>query len=540
MSAAAISSLQRERTLQAMESQRFDVAIIGGGITGAGLARKAALSGLSVALVEAEDFASGTSSRSSKLIHGGLRYLAMGEVNLVRETALERKVIFRMAPHLAERRWMVLPVRSRASQLKFRAGITFYEKLGAVEQEDLHHSWSKRDLEQHEPALDRSEYPYACAYREYVTDDARLVIANLRAAAAHGAQLLNHAPATDIIVEGGRAVGVEATCGPGGRLFRIRAGCVVNAAGPWVDAVRRMDDAAAPTQLHLSKGVHVVLPASRVQLRNIVVMNARDRRSIFAIPQREVVYIGTTDTTYDHGPQVWPDISRDDVDYLLEPLGRYLSVEPPTVRDVTAAWAGLRPLVAQPGKKPTDISRADEVLVSPTGVVTVAGGKLTGYRPTVERVLQDVARVLDRTLLDVEEGPLPGGDFDGDLDRLAGSLTGEFGVTDRAAARLARLYGCEAADVLRLGAAPLADESPMLEGEVDWAVQEESAGRLEDVIYRRTRMALYDADATPPIVEPAAKRMASLLNWDPGRTEDEIARTRARLAEDVQFDGGLT
>ncbi|HET6616132.1 MAG TPA: FAD-dependent oxidoreductase, partial [Dehalococcoidia bacterium] len=277
-----------------MESQRFDVAIIGGGITGAGLARKAALSGLSVALVEAEDFASGTSSRSSKLIHGGLRYLAMGEVNLVRETALERKVIFRMAPHLAERRWMVLPVRSRASQLKFRAGITFYEKLGAVEQEDLHHSWSKRDLEQHEPALDRSEYPYACAYREYVTDDARLVIANLRAAAAHGAQLLNHAPATDIIVEGGRAVGVEATCGPGGRLFRIRAGCVVNAAGPWVDAVRRMDDAAAPTQLHLSKGVHVVLPASRVPLRNIVVMNARDRRSIFAIPQREVVYIGTT------------------------------------------------------------------------------------------------------------------------------------------------------------------------------------------------------------------------------------------------------
>jgi glycerol-3-phosphate dehydrogenase len=283
-----------------------------------------------------------------------------------------------------------------------------------------------------------------------------------------------------------------------------------------------------------------VLPASRVPLRNIVVMNARDRRSIFAIPQREVVYIGTTDTTYDHGPQVWPDISRDDVDYLLEPLGRYLSVEPPTVRDVTAAWAGLRPLVAQPGKKPTDISRADEVLVSPTGVVTVAGGKLTGYRPTVERVLQDVARVLDRTLPDVEEGPLPGGDFDGDLDRLAGSLTREFGVTDRAAARLARLYGCEAADVLRLGAAPLADESPMLEGEVDWAVQEESAGRLEDVIYRRTRMALYDADATPPIVEPAAERMASLLNWDPGRTEDEIARTRARLAEDVQFDGGLT
>lgn len=536
-SSAAISSLDRERTLQAMESERFDVAIIGGGITGAGLAHKAALSGLSVALLEAEDFASGTSSRSSKLIHGGLRYLAMGEVGLVRETALERKVIFRLAPHLAERRWMVLPVRSRASLLKFRAGITFYEKLGAVEQEDLHHNWSKRDLERNEPALDRSEYPYACAYREYVTDDARLVIANLRAAAARGARLLNHAAATDIIVEDGRATGVEATCALSGRSLRVRAGCVVNAAGPWVDAVRRLEDPDAATQLHLSKGVHIVLPASRLPLRNIIVMNARDRRSIFAIPQRDVVFIGTTDTTYEHGPQVWPDISRDDVEYLLEPLGRYLSAPTPAVSDVTAAWAGLRPLVAQPGKKPTDISRADEVLVSPTGVVTVAGGKLTGYRPTVERVLQDVARVLDRTLADVEEGPLPGGDFDGDLDRLARSLTDEFGVTDRAAGRLARLYGAEASGVARLGCAPLAGDSPVLAGEVDWAVTEEGASRLEDVIYRRTRMALYDRDATSPVIEPAAKRMASLLTWNPGRTSEEVERTRGRLAADLQFDG---
>lgn len=522
-----------------MESERFDVAIIGGGITGAGLAHRAALSGLSVALVEAEDFASGTSSRSSKLIHGGLRYLAMGEVSLVRETALERKVIFRLAPHLAERRWMVLPVRSRASLLKFRAAITFYEKLGAVEKEDLHRNWSKRDLEDNEPALNRSEYPYACAYREYVTDDARLVIANLRAAASYGAHVLNHAPATNIIVEGGRAAGVEATCALTGRSFRIRAGCIVNAAGPWVDAVRRMDEPDADTQLHLSKGVHIVLPASRLPLRNIVVMNARDGRSLFAIPQRDVVFIGTTDTTYEHGPKVWPDVSRDDVEYLLEPLGRYLSVAPPAVSDVNAAWAGLRPLVAQPGKKPADISRADEVFVSPSGVVTVAGGKLTGYRPTVERVLEDVARVLDRTLPDVGECALPGGDFDGDLDRLARSLVDEFGVSDRAAPRLARLYGREAADVAGRGRAPIAAGSPMLEGEVAWAVQEEGASRLEDVIYRRTRMALYDAADTPAVIGPVAERMARLLDWDTARAAGEVERTRARLACDLEFDGSF-
>jgi len=534
---AAISTLDRERTLQALESERFDLVVIGGGITGAGLARRATLSGLSVALLEGEDFASGTSSRSSKLIHGGLRYLAMGDVGLVRETALERKAIFRLAPHLAERRWMVLPVQSRAALLKFRAAVTLYEKLGSVEREDLHHNWSSRDLEREEPLLDRSRFPYACAFREYLTDDARLVLANLRAAAASGARLINYAPVRGIPVEKGHAVGVEATCGLTGRSFRVRASCVVNAAGPWVDAVRRMEEPDAPAQLHLSKGVHVVLPASRLPLRNILVMNARDGRSLFAIRQRDVVFIGTTDTTYEHGPQVWPEISIDDVEYLLEPLTRYLSVEPLTRSDVTAAWSGLRPLVAQPGKKPADISRGDEVLLSRAGVVTVAGGKLTGYRPTVERVLESVARVLGRELAAADEGPLPGGDFDGDLGRLARSFVEEFGISEPVGARLARLYGCEAPEVARLGATPVAGSAPLLTGEIDWSVTKEGAARLEDVVYRRTRVALYDSEAGPHIVEPVARRMADLLGWDPRRISNEVERTRGRMAADLSFGG---
>lgn len=537
---AAISALDRERTLGALASESFDLVVIGGGITGAGLARRAALSGLSVALLEREDFASGTSSRSSKLIHGGLRYLAMGQVRLVRETARERKMIFRLAPHLAERRWMVLPAGSRAALLLFRAAVTFYEKLGSVGGEDLHHNWSGRDLEREEPLLDRSRYPYACAFREYLTDDARLVLANLRAAASSGARLLNHASVDGITVENGRAVGVKATCALTGQSFRVRASCVVNAAGPWVDAVRRMEEPRASAHLHLSKGVHVVLPATRLPLRNILVMNPGDGRSIFAIPQRDVVFIGTTDTTYEHGPQVWPGISIDDVEYLLRPLPRYLSVEPLSRRDVTAAWSGLRPLVAQPGKKPTDVSRRDEVLVSRAGVVTVAGGKLTGYRPTVERVLGSVALVLGRELPAADEGPLPGGDFDGDLDRLARSLAGEFGISESVSGRLARLYGCEAAEVASLEAKPVAENAPLITGEIDWSVMKEGAARLEDVIYRRTRAALYDSDAVPRIVEPVARRMADLLGWSPQRTSDEVEGTRARMAADLNFGGTTT
>ncbi len=530
-----ISASARTQTLAALESESFDLVIIGGGITGAGLAREATLRGLSVALLEARDFASGTSSRSSKLIHGGLRYLAMGDVGLVRETALERKVIFRLAPHLAERRWMVLPTRSRTGLLKFRAAVAAYEKLGAVAEEDTHSNWGASELEREEPLIDRGTYPYACAYREYLTDDARLVVANLRAAAESGARVLNYAEADGISLEGGKVSAVEAECRLTQRRVRIRASCVVNAAGPWVEAVRRLEQPTAKDLLHLSKGVHICLPAARVPLRNILLLNCSDGRSIFAIPQGEVVYVGTTDTSWHHGPTLWPDITAQDVEYLLEPLPRYLNVDPLQPSDVTAAWSGLRPLVAQPGKKPKDISRKDEILVGESGVVTVAGGKLTGYRRTVERILDSVGEVLGRELADVDEAPLPGGDFDGDLARLAGDLSERFRLEPDLAARLSRLYGTEAEEIVRLGDTALAEGTPVLSGEVDWAVLYEGAARVEDVIYRRTRTALYEPETGNAIVDAVATRMASLLDWTRERTADEAAQTRKRLQADLTF-----
>ena len=531
-----ISSLDRAKAIDALERESFDLLLIGGGITGAGTAFEAARRGLKVALLEASDFAAGTSSRSSKLIHGGLRYLALGEVGLVRETALERKAIYRLVPHLAEPRWMVLPARSRAVAAKFRLALTTYEKLGAVDRADVHGNWGPRELERELPLLDRKAHPYGVAYREYLTDDARLVLANLRGAAARGAVALNYAPAIDVLHEGERVCGVEARCSESGRGFRVRARCVVNAAGPWVEAVRRLDQAGAPPWLHLSNGIHVSLPFERLPLRHILMMQTMDRRTIFAIPRGEVTYLGTTDTTYEGGPELWPEIREEDVAYLLEPVARYFRTEAPRVDEVIGAWAGLRPLVAQPGKAPSEISRKDEIVVGPGGLVSIAGGKLTGYRPMARSVLRSVAEVLGETLPEPDDDEvLPGGDFDGDLDTLAQRLADGAELEADAVRPLARLYGTEAERVLALGAEPLVGSARLLAGEVDWAVLEEGALSVNDVLYRRNRSALWAPDTARAAAEPVARRMAELLGWDDARTRAEADALRGRMAADLAF-----
>jgi glycerol-3-phosphate dehydrogenase len=534
---AVLSSLDRAATLERFERERFDLAVIGGGIAGAGIAREAALRGLSVALLEADDYASGTSSRSSKLIHGGLRYLAQGEVALVRETALERVRIQRLAPHLAESRWMLVPTRSRASLLKFRAGIGVYERLGDVAEPDRHRVWSGDELAQEEPLLDSARTPWACAYREYLTDDAHLVLANLRAAAGGGAALLNHAPVSGIVLEASRATGVEARCALTQRRVRVNARGVINAAGPWVDAVRRLEAQDADVRLHLSKGVHVVLPAERLPLRHLLILQARDGRSIFAIRRDECVYVGTTDTTWPGGETHWPGIEPDDVLYLLEPLARALRGAPPTPDDVVAAWAGLRPLVAEAGKAATEVSRRDEVWIGPGGVVSVAGGKLTGYRPMARRALERAAQTCGLALAPapVEDPPLPGGDFSGSLDALVSRLARETGLSAQTAARLARLHGAEAFEIAARDGAALVAGQPLLRAEVDFAVEREGALRLEDLLYRRLCSALYVPASRETAVAAAAAQMATRLGWSDAQREAEVSRVRARLSEDLGF-----
>ncbi len=531
------ASSQRSAALADLERRRFDLIVIGGGITGAGIAREASRRGLEVALFDATDFAAGTSSRSSKLIHGGLRYLAMGDVATVRATALERKVIHRLAPHLAEPHWMLVPTRSRAGLLKVRAGVTTYEKLGAVEQADRHFNWGQDDLAEHEPTLDRDLYHHACVYREYLTDDARLVLANLRAAAAAGAVVLNHAPVEAITKEGARADGVEVACQVSGARARVRGRCIVNATGPWVDSLRALEDDSAAPRLLLSKGVHIVLRRERLPVRHILILDTRDKRSIFVIPRGRSVYVGTTDTTYDRGHEVWPEIRLEDVRYLLEPLERSFTVDPLGPRDVFAAWAGLRPLIFKEGSKsPSEIPRKDEVWIGPAGMVTIAGGKLTGYRPMAQATLETAAEAAGFRLGEApDEQALPGGEFGGDVDALAAELARGSDLAGSTATRFARLYGSEAHQVLALGAEPLTPDPDVLTGEVDWAVREEWAVQLADVVYRRLRPALYHPEAREAGLEPIARRMGSLLGWDAETERREIAETRALLDAELAF-----
>jgi glycerol-3-phosphate dehydrogenase len=532
-----LDATAREDALDRLEREHFDCVVIGGGITGAGIAREAALRGQSVALLEASDYAAGTSSRSSKLIHGGLRYLAMGDVALVRSTALERKKIHALAKHLAEPRWLVVPAGGRAALFKLRAGITAYEKLGAVEGRDLHRNWGRAELAENEPLLAGKRFGFACVYREYVTDDARLVLATLRAAAGAGAAVASRVAVEAILREGERSSGVEAVCRESGRRLRVRARAVINAAGPWVDAVRRLEDAVAKPLLHLSKGVHIVFAADRLAVRHMLILPASDRRTIFVIPRLGVVYVGTTDTTHPHGSELWPAIDAGDVAYLLATLNDNLSLDPLGPDDVIAAWAGLRPLIAQPGKAPHEISRRDEVLVGPAGVVTIAGGKLTGFRPMAQETLERAAQIHGLRLAsrEGEPPPLPGGDFAGDIEALAGRLARERALAPETALRLALCYGGEASALLAGGAEPLVPGSPILAAEVDWAVRVEGALSLEDVHYRRTRAALYHPEAREAGLAPTARRLSVLLGWSPEREAAELAGVRARMAADLAF-----
>jgi glycerol-3-phosphate dehydrogenase len=534
---AAISTLERSASLQTLARETFDLVIIGGGITGAGVAREAARHGLTVALLEAEDFASGTSSRSSKLIHGGLRYLERGEVALVRKTALERKEIYRAAPHLSEPRWMVIPTPGRTLLYSLRLAVTTYERLGAVAREETHRAWSGSTLGEEEPLLNRAAFPHALAYREYLTDDARLVLANMRSAAASGAVVLNHAPVVGLLRSGDRALGVEARCTLTGATIEVRGRVIVNAAGPWVEALQKLENPEAAPLLHLSKGIHVSIPASRLPIRNLLVLTAKDKRRIFAIRRGDVVYIGTTDETHGHGAQVWPKIELAEVEYLLEPIPRYFTCEPLTPADVIGAWAGLRPLIADPTKKdPTELSRRDELLIGPLGIISVAGGKLTGFRGMARRVLESVAERLGRTLApDAEpDEPLPGGNFDGDLDALAGRLAAGHGLGEHSSARLALLFGAEAEQVLALGAQEVVPGSGCVDGEVRFAIEHEGAATLEDVLYRRTRLPLYGLEPRQAI-EPLATRMSVVLGWDAERVNREIAQAHARIDDDLGF-----
>lgn len=500
----------RQGTFAAVDGQQFDLIVIGAGITGAGVARDAALRGLSVALIEAADIASGTSSRSSKMIHGGLRYLAQGDVNLVREAASERQVLRRIAPHLARMSTFYIP-GSVGGTTKMRAGLATFERLGKVPKAERHEVLDEAELLEREPTIKPGRFASAVAYPEFLTNDARLTLANVRSAAAAGAAVLTHAPVQQVLVEQGRAVGVVCEGSlPGETVGAVLRGqVVVNAAGPWVDAIRALEDEAAPGRLTITKGIHVVLPHDRLPVRDTVTTVGRDKRPVFAVRVGPITYLGTTDTFYP-ADDLWPTIERSDVDYLFDAIADTFAGPRLEPGDVVSMWAGIRPLIAQQGKKPSEISRRDEVWTGPAGVLSIAGGKLTAYRTMAERVVDSVVEQLgvSASACRTADDPLVGGG--GDLSAVGRA------VND---GRLIELWGDEAAAIVADGGDVAA--------EVRHAVLREGALRLEDYWVRRAARAWFTLDPIGPALDQAAAEMAALLDWNRDRTAAEIEHCRS-------------
>ena len=538
MRAAALARLEREE---------FDLLVIGGGITGAGVARDAALRGLRVALVERRDFACGTSSRSSKLIHGGVRYLQHGDVGLVMEAATERRAVRRLAPYLARPMQMLMPVASRSGYAKLSVGLWTYDRMARVAEEERYRMLDRDEALRSEPLLQPEGLYGAALYYEYLTDDARLVLATVKRAAALGAVAVNYAAARRFIVQDGRIVGALVADTIGDQEIPVRARAVVNAAGPWVDDVRMLS-CNEERRLHLTKGIHVLLRHERLPVSRIVVMMARDHRPVFVIPRGPVVYLGTTDTDYE-GPLDNPAITQEDATYLLEAVARTFSIPPVRLDEVTGAWAGLRPLLHQEGKKPSEISRKDEIMVSPAGLISVAGGKLTTFRRMAERTVDMVIERMKETGMTVpptvgrsDADALSGGQTGDDLAAYAGRLTTRWpSVPSDVVARLVDVFGSNAERIAEgIAADPalgvrMAPDTALTRAELEYVVRDEYALTLEDVLERRTRLFLFDPYNGLPVAKAVAEVMGRTLRWDEARIAQEVARYEAHVATTKAF-----
>jgi len=511
MTAQPFNQTHRAGLVGKLSGECFDVLVIGGGITGAGVARDAAMRGLSVALIEAQDLASGTSSRSSKMIHGGLRYLVSGDVAVVKESASERSTLHRIAPHLAQKTPYVIPTTSLQSKLMLRAALWAYERLGGVAREDYHEVWSREQLAEREPLIERSQLNGAVVYPEFLTDDARLTVATVRSAIDHGSVVSTYLRAVNIRREGDFVVSAVSTLPGDQSEATIKARAVINAAGPWVDQVCGLEG-DQPARLALSRGVHLVFEHADLPVRNTVVMRTHDARRIFAVPLGQYTYIGTTD---DYHPkfEYWPPVMEQDIEYLLSSTRRVMPDAKLSADRIVSVWSGIRPLVGDgSGRASKELSRKDEVWTSSSGMLSVGGGKLSAYRAMAERIVDTLIENHAFTAKPCSTGevPLPGG------ESVMPAATLE-GLDMTQAERLARLYGTEAPELARL-----AVEKSLVAAEARHAVLCEGAQRLEDYWARRSSRAWFDEAAGLSILPEAADAMAALLGWDDARKNAEV------------------
>ncbi len=390
------SARNRTRYIQQLQNESFDLLVIGGGITGAGIALDAITRGLKVCLIEKSDFASGTSSRSTKLIHGGLRYLKQLEFGIVREVGQERAILYKNAPHIVIPERMLLPIVEGGSLGKYSTslGLYVYDRLAGVEKEERRNMLSKEETLEKEPLLNKDILKGGGMYVEYRSDDARLTIEVLKSAVERGALCVNYVSFESFPHNASNKI-AGASCKDvlSGKQFYIKAKKVINACGPWVDDLRKKDKSLNKKRLHLTKGIHVVLPKEKLPIHQAVYFDVQDGRMIFAIPRGKKIYIGTTDTNYNADTN-FPFATREDVRYVIDAANFMFPSASLTVEDVESSWAGLRPLIHEEGKSPSDLSRKDEIFISDSGLISIAGGKLTGFRKMAERSVNVVCKQL--------------------------------------------------------------------------------------------------------------------------------------------------
>ena len=520
----ALGLASRALAWSAVQAAPFDVLVVGGGITGAGVSRDAALRGLRVALVEADDWASGTSSRSSRLIHGGVRYLEHGHLHLVFEASRERRTLLTIAPHLVRPLRFTWPVYrgARIPRWKLRAGLLAYDALSLFRNVGTHHGASRRNILQREPQLRSEGLRGGARYWDASTDDVRLTLANVLSAAEAGAVVLNHVAVRAFAHDAqGRVTGAALVDGTSGHHAMVTAKVVVNCTGPWSDVTRQLDDGAAPGAVLGSKGVHIAVRRDRVPCQDaLTLLHPDDGRVFFILPSAVHTIIGTTETPATTGP-AGVRANRADVAYLLRAANHYFPAADLRPAQVISAWAGIRPLVAHAGTTANDASREHHIGASASGLLSVTGGKLTTYRAMAAEVVDAVERALGRSALTASvtgDAALPGA---GDLSHAREMHAAADLIPDPAlAAQLVRAYGDRWRMVWGLVEREphlgdrLDADLPYIAAEVMWAAVAEGAWTVADVLVRRMPVAYERQDAGRALAPQVAALLGRVHGWD--------------------------
>lgn len=524
----------RDEISKKLQEETFDLLVIGGGITGAGVALDAASRGLKTALLEKNDFAYGTSSRSTKLIHGGLRYLKQLEFGLVKEVGSERAVVHSLAPHLVVPEKMLLPLSEKRGLGYWLTsiGLIIYDWLAGVKKEDQRRMLTRAQTLRSEPLLRKDDVKGGAIYAEYRTDDARLTIEIMKEAVAKGAVVLSYCKVEDFIYENGVVTGVRCRDHFTQAILSVRAKVSVNATGPWVDELRGTNKSKTGKRLHLTKGVHIVVPGEKLPVKQAIYFDVEDGRMIFAIPRGRTTYIGTTDTNYVDSID---DVAstKEDAAYLIAAVNQTFPTVNLNLTDIESSWAGLRPLIHEEGKSASELSRKDEIFESATGLISIAGGKLTGYRKMAERVVNLIVRKhfqgRDLKPCHTERIKLPGAGFTNyrDVQTYIDTIYQRiraYGFDFLTARYLVWNYGKQTDTILdHFDSIKNADKSlSLLQAELRFTVQHEMVCTLADFFVRRTALLFFNMPRLEHGKMQIADDLAQRLHWSKERLAEEL------------------